>query len=79
MTEREIRNARESIRLWREAPVEWMIVSGFGETPFIYGENYPELLEKKIALMKKYGGDEPFIDPGYMFRVENNPYREKDS
>jgi hypothetical protein len=51
-----------------------MIVSGFGETPFIYGENYPELLEKKIALMKKYGGDEPFIDPGYMFRVENNPF-----
>jgi hypothetical protein len=76
MTEREIRNARASIRLWREAPVEWMIVSGFGETPFIYGENYQELLEKKIALMKKYGGDKPFIDSGYMFRVENNPYRE---
>ncbi len=79
MMEREIQNAHESIRLWREAPVEWMIISGFGETPFIYGENYPELLVKKIALMKKYGGDEPFIDPGYMFRVENNPYREKKS
>jgi len=76
MTQREIRNARASIRLWREAPVEWMIVSGFGETPFIYGTNYPELLEKKIALMRKYGANEPHIDPNYMFRVENNPYRE---
>ena len=79
MMEREIRNARALIRLWRESPVEWLTVSGFGETPFIYGTNFPDLLEKKIALMKKYGGNEPFIDPGYMFRVENNPYREKES
>ncbi len=74
MVEREIRNSQEMIRLWRQAPVEWMTVSGFGETPFIYGDNFPELLEKKIGLMKKYGDCEPFIDPDYMFRVENNPY-----
>lgn len=78
MVEREIRNTQEMIRLWKEAPVEWMIISGFGETPFIYGENFSELLAKKIALMKKYGSDKPHIDPNYMFRVENNPYGEKD-
>lgn len=73
-TDREIRNTGDWIKLWREAPLEWMAVSGFGETPFIYGENFPELLEKKIVLMKAHRNDAPFIDPGYMFRVSNNPY-----
>jgi hypothetical protein len=52
-----------------------MSVSDFGETPFIHGTNFPDLLEKKIALMKRHRGDRPFIDPDYMFRVENDPYR----
>jgi hypothetical protein len=26
--------------------------------------------------MKKHRKDEPFIDPDYMFRVENDPYRQ---
>jgi len=73
MMEREIHNTREWIRLWREASVEWMVVSGFGETPFIYGENFAELLEKKMALMKKHKNDEPFIDPNYMFRLADDP------
>jgi len=75
MIEREIDNSRELIRLWTEAPVEWMYVSDFGETPFIYGENFPELLKKKIALMRKHRHDKPFIDPDYMFRVAGDPYR----
>jgi len=45
------------------------MVSATGETPFIYGENFPELLRRKIALMKKYRRDDPAIDPDYMFRV----------
>jgi hypothetical protein len=75
----EVKNTRELQRLWREAPLEWMIVSGTGETPFIYGENFPDLLEKKLGLMKKYGGAEPRVDPDYMFRLAADPYRRSDA
>jgi len=74
MIKREIQNCRDLIQLWKEAPIEWMIISGAEETPFIHGNNFPKLLEKKIALMEKHKDDEPFIDPDYMFRVANNPY-----
>jgi hypothetical protein len=74
MIGREIENARSLARLWARAPVEWMAVSGFGETPFIYSENFPELLKKKVRLMTRHRGDTPRIDPDYMFRVENDPY-----
>jgi hypothetical protein len=69
MIDREIRNAREMIRLWEEATVEWMMVSDFGETPFIHGRNFPELLRKKIDLMERHRNDPPRIDPDYMFRI----------
>ncbi len=75
MIGREIANAEAMIRLWNESGIEWMAVSAYGETPFIHGENFPDLLAKKIALMKRHRRDKPFIDPGYMFRVENDPYR----
>ncbi len=74
MMDNEIQNSRDLIALWKNSPVEWMIVSGEKETPFIYGENFPELLQKKIKLMKQYGDNDPSIDPGYMFRVKNNPF-----
>lgn len=74
MVDREILNCRELLRLWKEAPIEWMIISGTEETPFIYGENFPKLLKKKIALMERHKHDEPYIDPDYMFRIPNNPY-----
>jgi hypothetical protein len=74
MIEREIQNCREFIRLWKETPLEWIIISGRGETPFIHGENFPQLLKRKIALMEKHREDEPYIDPEYMFRILNNPY-----
>jgi len=75
MSEREIQNCRELIQLWEQAPVEWMIVSGSVETPFIHAENFPKLLRKKIALIEKHKDDEPYIDPDYMFRVVDNPYQ----
>jgi hypothetical protein len=75
MIGREIANAEAMIRLWNESGIEWMAVSAYGETPFIHGENVPDLLARKIALMKRHRRDKPFIDPGYMFRVENDPYR----
>jgi hypothetical protein len=72
---REIDNSKAVLRLWNNAGVEWMAVSGFGETPFIYGENFPDLLRRRIALMTRHRRDRPFIDPDYMFRVENDPYQ----
>ena len=75
MIGREIDNSRRLIRLWKSAPVEWMYVSDFGETPFIYGENFADLLRKRIALMKKHRRDKPAIDPEFMFRVKDDPYR----
>ena len=74
MIEKEIKNCRELIELWEKAPIEWMIVSGAEETPFIHADNFAGLLGKKIALMKNHRGDEPSIDPDYMFRLTNNPY-----
>jgi hypothetical protein len=74
MIDSEIQNSRDLIALWENSPVEWMIVSGEKETPFIYGGNFPDLLRKKIVLMKKYRNAVPRIDPEYMFRVKNNPF-----
>jgi hypothetical protein len=73
----EIQNTRRLIDLWKSSGVEWMIVSGTEETPFIYGKSFPRQLEEKIRLMEKYGDREPNIDPEYMFRVTNNPYSEE--
>ena len=70
----EVRNTRDLLDLWRNAPVEWLIVSGRGETPFLHGPNFPELLETKIRLTRKYSRFEPRVDPGYMFRLPNDPY-----
>lgn len=74
MIDGEIRNCKELIDLSNDAPVEWMIVSGTEETPFIHSGNFADLLAIKISLMKKHRGDEPSIDPDYMFRLNNNPY-----
>ncbi|MBN1273305.1 MAG: hypothetical protein JXB26_13640 [Candidatus Aminicenantes bacterium] len=77
MIDSEIANTRDLLKIWGESPVEWMIVSGKGETPFIYGENFPRFLRKKILLMEKYKENEPFIDPLYMYRVPRNPHGQK--
>jgi hypothetical protein len=74
MIEKEIQNCRDLIQLWKTASIEWMVISGAEETPFIHASNFVRLLEKKISLMGKHRNDEPFIDPDYMFRVKNNPY-----
>jgi len=74
MMEKEIQNCRELIELWNESPVEWMIVSGTEETPFIHAANFAQLLEKKITLMENHRKDEPSLDPDYMFRLADNPY-----
>ncbi len=75
MMDSEIQNCRDLLNLWELSPIEWMIVSGKdGETPFIYGDNFPSLLQKKIILMETYRDREPRVNPDYMFRVSDNPY-----
>jgi hypothetical protein len=67
--EREIENSKEMIDLWQESSVEWIIISGSIETPFIHRDNFGDLLERKTDLMQKHKNDEPRIDPDYMFRL----------
>jgi hypothetical protein len=71
----EVANSLELRRLWEESPVEWMIISGAGETPFLYGPNFPELLDRKIRLIKKFGRARPHLDPDFMFRLAPVPGR----
>ena len=77
MIDSEIANTRDLLKLWDESPVEWMVVSGKGENPFIYGKNFPGLLRKKISLMEKHKDNEPFVDPLYLYRIPKNPYGQK--
>jgi hypothetical protein len=65
----EIDNCKDMLHIWRESPVEWIIISGGSETPFVHGENFGDLLERKIDLMQHYKNDEPHIDPDFMFRL----------
>ena len=46
-----------------------MIVSTEGENTFLYGENFGDLLRRRIELMQGREDDEPHIDPDFMWRV----------
>ncbi|MBN1352976.1 hypothetical protein JXJ21_26535 [candidate division KSB1 bacterium] len=65
----EIENAEELLNLWETSQTEFMIVSGTGETTFIYGESIGEKIKRKIELMRGREDDEPYIDPNFMWRV----------
>ncbi len=70
---REIANAEAMLELWNEPGVEWMMAAEVGETAFIHGTNFGDLLRRKIALMRRHRRDEPRIDPDYMFRLPGGP------
>ncbi len=74
MVRREIANTQALLELWQSSPVTFMAVSSIGETPFIHGPNFPDLLRRKIGLMEQYGDREPRIDAGFMWRVPDDPY-----
>ena len=74
MVQREIANTRDLIELWQSSPIRFMAVSAIGETPFIHARNFPDLLRRKVELMEQYGDREPRIDPGFMWRVPDDPY-----
>ncbi len=65
----EIQNTRDLLELWENSSTDFMPISTMGETMLIYGENFGELLNKKIELMTGHENDEPYIDPDFMWRM----------
>jgi hypothetical protein len=69
MVQSETKNAEALLTLWNEASTEFMLVSDVGETAFIYGENFGDLLRTKIELMRQYGDETPHIDRDIIWRL----------
>ncbi len=69
----EIANTEDLLALWESTGARWMILSEVGETPFIYGKNFGELLKRKIALMRGRENDLPRVDPDFTWRVPGLP------
>jgi len=69
MIAREIECASELLSLWEESTTEFMVVSEVGETSYIYGENFGDLVREKIRLMREYGQVEPRIDEEILWRT----------
>ena len=65
----EIENTKQLLKLWETSKTNWMMVSGVGETTFIYYKNFGEHLRRKIELMKGHENDEPYVDPNFQWRV----------
>jgi hypothetical protein len=69
MIDDEIANAGDLADLFETSKTRFMPVDPTGETFNMYGTNLPELIRKKIALMKEHRNDEPRIDPDFMWRL----------
>jgi hypothetical protein len=67
----ELENAKHLLRLWNTSEVEFIPISTVGDSLHIYGTNFGQLVERKIALMEAHAKDEPYIDPDYMWRMSN--------
>lgn len=67
-------NAAALLEHAESARTEWMLTSAVGETTFIYGDNFKDLLRRKIELMEDREDDEPYIDPDFMWRVPGMNY-----
>jgi len=69
MVDCEIENTKSLLTIWNEGATEVIPISQRGESLHLYGENFGELLQRKIALMERHKNDEPHIDPDYMWRM----------
>jgi hypothetical protein len=65
----ELKNTQDLYELWSTTHAEFMPVAALGESWALYGENFGDLLLKKIKLMKEHRNDTPAIDPNFMWRV----------
>ncbi len=72
MMKLEIANSEEIIRLFNSG-IEFIALTDQGETPLMYGINLPELIGKRIEMMKSHLEDDPFIDHNYMERMAGMP------
>jgi hypothetical protein len=68
----EIANAESLLVLFEEG-IEFMSLTDRGETPLMYGSNLPELIIRRIRLMKDHLGDEPHIDHQFIERMAGMP------
>jgi hypothetical protein len=66
----EISNTADLYRLWSTTKTDFMPVASVAESWALYGENFGELLQKKMSLMKLYRNDVPAIDPEFMWRTD---------
>ncbi len=65
----EIENAEALLELWQTGRTSFMPVLPCGEAFYMYGENFGELLQRKLALMRAHVDDEPRIDPNFLWRM----------
>jgi hypothetical protein len=72
MMEMEISNSEEVISLFKSG-LEFIALTDQGETPLMYGINLPELLMRRIELMKAHLNDDPYIDHNYIERMAGMP------
>jgi len=66
----ELRNTRRLLELWESSSTEFMVVAETGENGFVYGENFGQLLRKKIELTEKYRDHAPRIDRDIIWRID---------
>ena len=67
--DRDVQNTERLLALWETSEVEWMLVSDVAETSFIYGENFGDLLRRKLDLTARYRDRAPRIDRDILWRL----------
>lgn len=65
----EIENTEALLRLWEAGEASFMPVLPCGEAFYMYGENFGELLQRKLTLMRAHVDDEPRIDRNFLWRM----------
>ncbi len=72
MVDDELENINDLLDLATTSRVNWMPLFQYGETWFLYGDNFADLLKKKIELMQKHRDDLPWIDSNYRWRMPDD-------
>ncbi len=62
-------NTRRLLALWESTATAFMLVSGVGETSFVFGENFGDLLRRKLELTEAYRDRDPAIDADILWRL----------
>jgi hypothetical protein len=65
----EIENTDALLRLRDAGQANFMPVLACGESYYMYGKNFGELLQRRLALMRAHVDDELRIDPNFLWRM----------